>query len=76
MLYPDILPLVTMFDALFKDVVASQRKLKVFWIGFIWLVMCHFAEENRAYSSQHLFLGDASGVDLPSSHRIVSILPC
>jgi OPT family oligopeptide transporter len=34
MLYPGILPLVTMFDALFKDAAASQRKLKVFWIAF------------------------------------------
>jgi hypothetical protein len=76
MLYPDILPLVTMFDALFKDAVASQRKLKVFWIAFFWLVIWHFAEENRTYSLQHLFLGDTSGVDVPSSHRIFNILPC
>ena len=41
MLYPGILPLVTMFDALFKDAAASQRKLKVFWIAFFWLVTCH-----------------------------------
>ena len=35
-----------MFDALFKDAVASQRKLKVFWIVFFWLVTWHFAEET------------------------------
>jgi hypothetical protein len=82
MLYPDILPLVTMLDALFKDAAASQRKLKVFWIAFFWLVACQFrvAEENWTYHSlnlrQHLFLGDSSGVDVPTSHRIVNILPC
>ena len=41
MLYPGVLPLVTMFDALFKDAAASQRKLKVFWIAFFWLVNSH-----------------------------------
>ena len=38
MLYPVILPLVSMFDTLFKDVEAAQRKLKLFWIAFFWLV--------------------------------------
>ena len=38
MLYPVILPLVSMFDTLFKDVAAAQRKLKLFWIAFFWLV--------------------------------------
>ena len=38
MLYPGILPLVSMFDTLFKDGVAAQRKLKLFWIAFFWLV--------------------------------------
>ena len=39
MLYPGILPLVSMFDTLFKDVAAAQRKLKFFWITFFWLVI-------------------------------------
>jgi hypothetical protein len=34
MLYPGILPLVSMFDALFKDAAAAQRKLKLFWMPF------------------------------------------
>jgi hypothetical protein len=38
MLYPGILPLVSMFDTLFKDVAAAQRKLKLFWTAFFWLV--------------------------------------
>jgi hypothetical protein len=38
MLYPGILPLVSMFDTLFKDAAAAQRKLKLFWIAFFWLV--------------------------------------
>ena len=38
MLYPGILPLVTMLDAFFKDAAAAQRKLKLFWITFFWLV--------------------------------------
>ena len=38
MLYPGILPLVSMFDTLFKDATAAQRKLKLFWIAFFWLV--------------------------------------
>ena len=41
MLYPGILPLSTMFDALFKDASASRRKLQVFWIAFFWLVKSH-----------------------------------
>ena len=45
MLYPIILPLSTMFDTLFKDAEAAQRKLKVFWIVFFWLVACHFRAE-------------------------------
>ena len=39
MLYPGILPLVSMFDTLFKDAAAAQRKLKIFWIAFFWLVV-------------------------------------
>ena len=35
MFYPVILPLVSMFDAFYKDA-AVQRKLKLFWIAFIW----------------------------------------
>ena len=54
MLYPSILPLVNMFDALFKDAAASQRKLKVFWIVFFWLVTCRFVEQDRTYSSLNL----------------------
>ena len=27
-----------MFDAFFKDAAAAQRKLKLFWIAFLWLV--------------------------------------
>jgi len=42
MLYPGVLPLVTMLDTLFKDAAASQRKLKVFWITFFWLVAAHW----------------------------------
>ena len=38
MFYPVILPLVSMFDAFFKDAAAAQRKLKLFWVAFIWLV--------------------------------------
>ncbi|KAH9481332.1 Oligopeptide transporter 5 [Psilocybe cubensis] len=34
MLYPGVLPLVSMFDALFKDVAGSQKKLRLFWIAF------------------------------------------
>ena len=38
MLYPCILPLVSMFDTFFKDTAAAQRKLKLFWIAFFWSV--------------------------------------
>ncbi|KAF8150696.1 OPT oligopeptide transporter protein-domain-containing protein [Crassisporium funariophilum] len=34
MLYPGVLPLVSMFDALYKDSAASKKKLKLFWIAF------------------------------------------
>ncbi|KAI6039134.1 OPT oligopeptide transporter protein-domain-containing protein [Pisolithus marmoratus] len=40
MFYPSILPLVSMFDALFQDGTAAQRKIQVFWavfsIIFVW----------------------------------------
>ncbi|KAF4613761.1 hypothetical protein D9613_007594 [Agrocybe pediades] len=34
MLYPGVLPLVSMFDALFKDASGAQKKLRLFWIAF------------------------------------------
>ncbi|KAF8959502.1 OPT oligopeptide transporter protein-domain-containing protein [Flammula alnicola] len=34
MLYPGVLPLVSMFDALFKDATAAKKKLRLFWIAF------------------------------------------
>ena len=46
MLYPGVLPLVSMFDALFKDAASSQRKLKLFWVAFFWLVTCHFSARS------------------------------
>ncbi|KAF9466638.1 OPT oligopeptide transporter protein-domain-containing protein [Collybia nuda] len=35
MLYPGVLPLVSMFDALFKDTASAGKKLKLFWIAFL-----------------------------------------
>jgi len=47
MLYPGILPLVSMFDALFRDVAGAQRKVKLFWIAFFWLVTsCNSIEQK------------------------------
>ncbi|KAJ7592901.1 OPT oligopeptide transporter protein-domain-containing protein [Mycena floridula] len=34
MLYPTVIPLVSMFDALFRDTQSAGRKLKIFWIVF------------------------------------------
>ncbi|KAJ7707539.1 OPT oligopeptide transporter protein-domain-containing protein [Mycena rosella] len=34
MLYPGVLPLVSMFDALYRDAVGAQKKLRLFWIAF------------------------------------------
>ncbi|KAF9036163.1 OPT oligopeptide transporter [Panaeolus papilionaceus] len=34
MLYPGVLPLVSMFDALFKDAGESKKKIRLFWIAF------------------------------------------
>ncbi|KAF8071803.1 OPT oligopeptide transporter protein-domain-containing protein [Lyophyllum atratum] len=34
MLYPGVLPLVSMFDALYKDAAGAKRKLRIFWIVF------------------------------------------
>ncbi|KAJ7475997.1 OPT oligopeptide transporter protein-domain-containing protein [Mycena latifolia] len=34
MLYPGVLPLVSMFDALYKDAVGAGKKLRLFWIAF------------------------------------------
>ncbi|KAJ7364210.1 OPT oligopeptide transporter protein-domain-containing protein [Mycena albidolilacea] len=34
MLYPAVLPLVAMFDALYKDAAGSSKKLRLFWIAF------------------------------------------
>jgi hypothetical protein len=49
MLYPGTLPLVSMLDTLFKDIAAAQRKLKLFWIAFFWLVTA--ADLNSLLSS-------------------------
>ena len=35
-----------MSGALFKDAAAAQRKLKLFWIVFIWLDTYHFTGQN------------------------------
>ncbi|KAF7374751.1 OPT oligopeptide transporter [Mycena sanguinolenta] len=35
MLYPAVLPLVAMFDSLYKDVEGANKKLRLFWIAFI-----------------------------------------
>ena len=35
-----------MFDTLFKDAAAAQRKLKLFWIAFFWLVTPAWVELN------------------------------
>jgi len=45
MLYPMILPLVSMFDALFKDASGVQKKLRLFWIAFSWFVLSVKAPE-------------------------------
>ncbi|KAG6865789.1 hypothetical protein C0991_011781 [Blastosporella zonata] len=34
MLYPGVLPLVSMFDMLFKDAASAKKKIRVFWIVF------------------------------------------
>lgn len=34
MLYPGVLPLVSMFDALYKDAAGASKKLRLFWIAF------------------------------------------
>ncbi|KIM40535.1 hypothetical protein M413DRAFT_72764 [Hebeloma cylindrosporum] len=34
MLYPVVIPLISMFDALFKDASGTQKKLRLFWIAF------------------------------------------
>ncbi|KAG6916052.1 hypothetical protein DXG01_008625 [Tephrocybe rancida] len=34
MLYPGIIPLVSMFDMLFKDAAGAKKKIRVFWIVF------------------------------------------
>ncbi|KAJ6531964.1 OPT oligopeptide transporter protein-domain-containing protein [Mycena capillaripes] len=34
MLYPGVLPLVAMFDSLYKDAANSSKKLRLFWIAF------------------------------------------
>ncbi|KAF8206246.1 OPT oligopeptide transporter protein-domain-containing protein [Mycena galopus ATCC 62051] len=34
MLYPVVLPLVAMFDSLYKDTAGSAKKLRLFWIAF------------------------------------------
>ncbi|KAJ7261805.1 OPT oligopeptide transporter protein-domain-containing protein [Mycena haematopus] len=35
MLYPGVLPLVAMFDSLYKDAAGANKKLRLFWIAFI-----------------------------------------
>ena len=68
-----------MFDAFFKDAAAAQRKLKLFWIAFIWLATTNVITSVNSplgHLWQYLFLGDSPRVDVPSSYRIFNILPC
>ena len=55
MLYPGVLPLTSMLDALFKDAAGAQRKLKLFWIAFFWLVSRHFGERNWTYTPSRFY---------------------
>ncbi len=34
MLYPGVLPLISMFDAFFQDTQSSKKKLRLFYIAF------------------------------------------
>ncbi|KJA26235.1 hypothetical protein HYPSUDRAFT_307929 [Hypholoma sublateritium FD-334 SS-4] len=34
MLYPGVLPLVSMFDAMFEDATAAKKRLRLFWFAF------------------------------------------
>jgi len=39
MLYPGVLPLVSMFDALFKDSTGAKKKVRLFWIAFVTIAI-------------------------------------
>ena len=75
MLYPVILPLVSMFDAFFKDAAAAQRKLKLFWVAFIWLVVHKSQRLTSTLYNKHVDLFDTLNLFLYDSIFFWEIFP-
>ncbi|KAK7016289.1 OPT superfamily oligopeptide transporter [Favolaschia claudopus] len=45
MLYPSVLPLVAMFDSLYKDTEGAGKKLRLFWIAFAGIFLWEILPE-------------------------------
>ena len=77
MLYPTVLPLISMFDAFFHDGANVRRRLKVFYLVFgAYVVLLVLFTGGSLQHHQDLYLGNLPGVDVPPSHRLVDLLPC
>ena len=77
MFYPGILPLISMFDALFRDGQTARRRLKVFYLVFGgWVLFCHTHSSPglTLKNFQHLCLGTLPGMDISPSHWRVCLL--
>lgn len=75
MLYPGVLPLVAMFDSLYKDAAGSSKKLRLFWIAFIVYLFFLFCA-SISHDDQNIFMGNSPGVDVPFAYGIFHLLPC
>lgn len=62
MLYPGVLPLISMFDAFFKDGKSVHKKLKLFYIAFALCVIFPL----RFYLYSNWFIASSSGRYSPS----------
>ncbi|KAG6370489.1 hypothetical protein JVT61DRAFT_11976 [Boletus reticuloceps] len=68
MFYPGVLPLVSMFDAFFRDGRAARRSLRVA-IRHLYLI------GDLRQNHQHLHLGTLPGMDILPPHWLVGFLP-
>ena len=78
MLYPTVLPLMSMFDAFFHDGANTRRRLKVFYLVFGAYVALHrsLLTCGLPRNLQHLYLGALPAMDVPPSHWLVDHVPC
>jgi hypothetical protein len=77
MLYPRVLPLVSMLEVLFKDASAAKKKFRLFWIAFFGYVdIAEIFLTLLTQAEQDLYLGTLPRMDLPPFDWIFHFLHC